>query len=74
MNSKDKAFLVKFRLTESSNLTGLENFGATDSPITSRLGWYSTYESKNCKSPLIRVPPPDFYIFPIKALLLTIAT
>ena len=66
MNSKDKDFLEKFCVKESSNLIGLENFG-----VTGWVGWDGIPASKTMtKSPPIRVPPPpDFYIFPIKALL-----
>ena len=36
MTLKDKAFLDKFRVEESSIQIGLENFGATEFPI---MGW-----------------------------------
>ena len=38
MNSKNKAFLEKFSVKEKSNLTGLENFGATWFSIVGELG------------------------------------
>ena len=44
MNLKDKAFLGKFPVKESSILIGLENFGATEFLIMGWLGWY---QSKN---------------------------
>ena len=47
MTLKDKAFLDKFRVEESSIQIGLENFGATEFPIMGWLGWYSLHQSKN---------------------------
>ena len=38
MNSKNKAFLEKFSVREKSNLTGLENFGATGLSTVGDLG------------------------------------
>ena len=38
MHSKNKAFLEKFSVREKSNLTGLENFGATGFSIVGELG------------------------------------
>ena len=38
MNSKDKFFLNKFRVKESSLLISLENFGAAGFSITGGLG------------------------------------
>ena len=47
MYSKDKAFLEKFCVKKSSNLIGLENFGAVDFPITAGLRRYSLHQSKS---------------------------
>ena len=47
MNSKDKAFLEKFCVKESSNLIGLENLGTAGFSITAVLGWYSPCQSKS---------------------------
>ena len=47
MNLKDKAFLEKFPIKESSILIGVGNFGATLFPITSWLDWYPPGQSKN---------------------------
>ena len=47
MNLKDKAYLKKFHVKESSILIGLENFGATEFFIMGWLGWYSLYQTKN---------------------------
>ena len=47
MNSKDKAFLEKFCVKESSNLIGLENLETAGFSITAVLGWYSPCQSKS---------------------------
>ena len=69
MNLKDKAFLEKLRIKESSILIGLENFGATVShygligvvlpPSINK--WPNLHPSESSQ--------PNFYILPIKALL-----
>ena len=43
MNLKDKAFLEKFSVKESS----IRNFGATEFLIMGWLVWYSAHQSKN---------------------------
>ena len=70
MNSKEKAFLEKLPVKESS----LEIFVATWLSIMNRLGWYSSYQSKMTKSSPIKVSPPNFYILLIIALLPSIDT
>ena len=47
INLKDKAFLEKFFVKESSILIGVENLGATEFPIMSWLRWYYPHQSKN---------------------------
>ena len=75
MNSKNKAFLEKICVEESSNLIGLENFGATGFSI---IAWFwggtPTVSQKVTKAPPIRGPPSDFYILPMKALYSPIIT
>ena len=68
MNSKDKAFLNKFCVKESSILFVLENFGATGFSTMGGLGWYSPINEKMTKFPPIRVPSTKFFHFPIKPL------
>ena len=70
MNSKDKAFLEKFCVKESSNLIGLENFGATGFSITAMLGWCSPHQPKSDQISTHQSPPmPHFYILSMKAFL-----
>ena len=66
MNSKDKTFLEKFCVKESSNMTGLENFEAVGFLIIAGLRWYSPHQSKSDhisghQSPPL--PPPSHQIF-----------
>ena len=63
MNSKDKAFLKKFCVKESSNLISPENFRATGLSMMGGLE-------------MTRLPPPqpNFYILPIKSSLPPIVT
>ena len=62
MNSKDKAFLEKFCVKESSNLIGRENFETSGFFITALLGWHSPSQ-KMAKCPLIRVPHETYFYF-----------
>ena len=57
MNLKDKAFLEKFCVKESSILIGRENFGATQFPIMGQLRWYSPHQSK-----MTNYPPKAFQL------------
>ena len=59
MNAKDKAFLERFPIKESSILIGLENFGATVFSIIGGLGSLRI-NKKMTKSPTIRVPFTKF--------------
>ena len=59
MNAKDKAFLERFPIKESSILIGLENFGATVFCIIGGLG-SPPINQKMAKSPPIRVPVTKF--------------
>ena len=68
MNSKDKAFLEKFCVNESSNLTALENFWAAGFSITARFGGTPTI-SHQTPPKLPPPPPPNLYNLPRKALL-----
>ena len=56
MNLKDKAFLEKFRVKESSILIGLENFEVTV-PIIGWLGWYSPHQLTNDQISTYQSPP-----------------
>ena len=47
MNSKDKDFLGKLCVKESSILIGLEKFWATEFSSIGGLGWYSAHQSQN---------------------------
>ena len=63
MNSKDKTFLEKFCVKESSNMTGLENFEAVGFLIIAGLRWCSPHQSKSDhisghQSPPLPPPPP----------------
>ena len=69
INSKDKAFLEKFRVKESSNLIGLENFWATGCSIMAGLERYSLHQSKNDQISTHHSSSPNFYFLQIKALL-----
>ena len=50
MNAKDKAFMEKFPVKESSIAIDLENFETTVFSIIGGLGWYSLHQSKNDQS------------------------
>ena len=63
MNSKDKAFLKKFRVKESSNLIAQENFGATEFPVMGELGRYSPHQSKNDQIFTYQNPHTKFLIW-----------
>ena len=69
INSKDKAFLEKFRVKESSNLIGLEKFWATECSIMAGLERYSLHQSKNDQISTHHSSSPNFYFLHIKALL-----
>ena len=71
MNSKDKAFLEKFCVNESSNLTGLENFWAAGFSITARFGGTPTisHHTPPKLPPPPPPPPPNLHNLPRKALL-----
>ena len=68
MNSKDKAFLNKFCVKESSILFVLENFGATGFSTMGGLGWYSPYQWKNDQISTYQSPLNQILHFPIKPL------
>ena len=68
--------MLKFCVKDSSNLTGLENFGFARYFIVARFGYCSPYqsESEQISSEIHPLPPPlsppDFYIHQVFTLLL----
>ena len=69
MNLNDKALLDKFRVKESSNLFGLENFEVIEFSIIMAWGGTPPISQKMTKYPTIEVATPNFYILPLMSLL-----
>ena len=69
MNLNDKALLDKFRVKESSNLFGLENFEVIELSIIMAWGGTPPISQKMTKHPTIEVATSNFYILPLMSLL-----